>query len=112
MIDRVYYQHTYRGSAIPPESFDHYEQRAALYIQYITNNRVDEDAAPDGVKYAVCAIMDLMYQGDAKRGIASENNDGYSVSYRTGAYSNRELYRAAKRYIPADLLYRGVYHAD
>lgn len=112
MIDRVYYQYTYRGSVVPPESFDFYEQRAALYVHYITSNRIDEEAVPDGVKYAVCAIMDLMYQGDTKKGIASENNDGYSVSYRTGAYSNRELYRTAKLYIPSDLLYRGVYHAD
>lgn len=73
---------------------------------------------PEEVSLATCAIADVMYQDgmrkdDAGREIASENNDGYSVSFvtsqskTTGTVEHR-CKKAAYPYLAhTGLLYRG-----
>lgn len=104
--DYQFYDLEYKGDAISSEAlFDNLEVKAEAYINRITFGRV---TVPDtNVKLAVCAVCDTLQAHSGHEGIASENNDGYSVNYETGAIQSA-IYNAAALFLPADLLYRGL----
>ena len=93
--------------------------KASIFVKFITFSRVDEmTEIPEEVSLATCAVADVMYQDgmrkdDAGREIASENNDGYSVSFVTSQSKTTGTveYRCKKAAYPylahTGLLYRG-----
>lgn len=63
---------------------------------------------PDAVKYAVCEIADIYAAEERHSGIASENNDGYSVTYDRSRSVDTQVYDIAAVYLAkTGLLYRG-----
>lgn len=62
------------------------------------------------VREACCAVTDMLLQKEQRDGIASETNDGISVTYTTeGSTDEERLYQAAVLYLcNTGLLYRGV----
>ncbi len=98
---------TYRGNQIPKEEAQVYVDRAFLYLKNITLGRVEAEKDTEDVITAISAVAEVFYtfslQGNAK----SENNDGYSVTYKDSSVS-KEAYRVATTLLPPHLLYRGM----
>lgn len=99
--DYSFYKTEYGGSAIVEVSFLLYGNRATAYLKSIMSEV--PDPATDDMKMAMCAVADEMSRDDAEHGgIQSENNDGYSVSYKgDGRSSGRRLYDAAVLFLGA-----------
>ena len=111
--DFAFYKNEFKGIQIEDEAvFDSAEVKAEAFINTLTYGRISEDSIPRGVQMAACAVAEIMDGGEAQlRGISSENNDGYSVSYAAGteeAATYRRAYDTARFYLPSELLYAGV----
>ncbi len=104
-IDFDWYKEVYQGREVEKEGFYNLALKATKYIDKITFGRVDE--ADENVKYAVCAVMEEMHKDLLRYGISAESNDGYSISY-TKNNGGENLYKAAKLFLPPELLYKGV----
>ena len=108
--DFTYYWDSYRGRRIQSEEiFDSLAVRACAYVNTITFGRAEAEADTAGVKNAVCAVCDVLQLYDGREGISSENNDGYSVTYKTSSRQVQDrLYEAASLHLSSALLYRGL----
>lgn len=114
------------GETIPEAAFPVAESKAEAHISYFTYVNGDIFAKPDidRVKLAVCAAAEVIYynnlaasgQGVAK-GVKSESNDGYSVTYVAEAQDGqtaeealrKKIYEAVKLYLlPTGWLRRKV----
>ena len=105
-VDYGYYKYRFGGMAISfPEAFIGASLKAEAYINKITFGRITE--VTDDIKNAVCAVCEVYAAYDGREGIAGENNDGYSVTYKDDR--ERQLYEAARTFLPSELLYRGLY---
>ena len=110
--DRDFYENTFHGEIIPEKAFPSMVLKASIFVKFLTFSRVDD------MTEIPCAVADVMYQDrmrkdDAGREIASESNDGYSVSFvtsqskTTGTVEHR-CKKAAYPYLAhTGLLYRG-----
>lgn len=92
---------------IPAAEFERWERCASGELSRITGGK--SNASNDEcIKICVCEMAELLYQEMLQGGIASENNDGYSVTYKNGD-SKAKLISIAKRHLSGtDYLYRGV----
>ena len=111
MIESVgfdYYQNVFLGSEITSrKDFDRLQRRAAAYIERITFGRIE--TMTESVKCAVCNVCEVLKRRSARSGIKSEQNDGYSVTYKDSFQSESDnLYLAASVFVPSELLYRGI----
>lgn len=114
------------GETIPEAAFPVAEAKAEAHISYFTCISGDIFAKPDvdRVKLAVCAAAEVIYynslassgQGAAK-GVKSESNDGYSVTYVAEALDGqtaeealrKKVYEAVRLYLlPTGWLRRKV----
>ena len=123
--DYAFYSGTWHGT-MPEADFDKWADRASLEIDRVTFDRAAD--APDSMskrlQLCCCALADQLEAGaalDAKTqagAVASENVDGYSVSWRDGG-TPAEM-RADRRSIlsgicsdyltyPENLMYTGVW---
>lgn len=111
-----FYETEYNGVRDLAE-FNRLAPFASAYIGEITCGRVpdnpddlDNEDTAMRVKLAFCSVLDLYGDQEPSNGIASETNDGISVSYVTDAgYRRQALYNAAAIYLGiTGLLYRGV----
>ena len=117
--DRKFYENSFHGEIIPENAFPGVILKASIFVKFLTFSRVDElPEIPEEVKLATCAVAEMMYQDmqakdGAGREIASENNDGYSVSFVTSQSDNVGTieHRCKKTAYPylahTGLLYRG-----
>lgn len=107
LADYSYYTREYRGTQIETEAeFSALQIRAEAYINKITFGRADDS---NGVKNAVCAVCEVYAKYAAREGISSEDNDGYRITYASSSrFADNQLYRAARLYLPDEMLYRGV----
>jgi hypothetical protein len=92
-IDLAYYQDTYKGAAIPADSFYRYAERASAAVEFQTFGRssviiaADTDAATiDKIQMATCAAAEALYNADqqasgASGTVASERVGDHSVNY-------------------------------
>lgn len=90
-----------------------YLRKASSFLDSLFVQRKPQEPYPEEVKNACCEIADCYYISEQKSGIASENNDGYSVTYDTKASSinmtQQKAYAIALRYLAGTgLLYRGI----
>ena len=111
LCDISFYSYTYGEAAkIPEEQFALWEKRAEAELLVLTSGRLLKTEITDNIKLCICEICEAMYINEGRRGIAAENNDGYSVTYdKEVATAGREILEIAKRYLSdTDLLYRGV----
>ncbi len=78
------------GDPIPEDEFAFYDKKAAALLSLFTFGR-SEDSDDEAVKYARAEIAGYIFENGGRRGIASESNDGLSVSYEgdcdAGAYA-------------------------
>lgn len=111
--DFEYYATKFYGTAIDEDAFPALAGRASAYVDYVTMNRarnVTGDAMT-AVKNAVCALCEVMQDGErlnsvafnAERLVASESVGDWSKSYGTKAVSaaDMQLLEARKREIAA-----------
>lgn len=108
------------GGTLGEAAFDLQEFRARQYIDAMTHGRIrGETTVRDAVKYATFALIGAMADSDHNHGreVASESNDGVSVSYATsGAAGTQARYAQIVRdYLACEvdangtaLLYAGV----
>ena len=113
-----YYKNQFFGGKLEAEDFYRYAKRACAEIDHVTFGRckkMSEQEIPDEVRDAVCAIVDLLYRFESARGaeIASESNDGVSVSYRDISDKRKqeqEIRQTLRTFLaPTGLMFRGVY---
>ncbi len=92
---------------VPAAEFERWERCASGELARITCGK--SNASKDEcIKACVCEMAELLYQDMLRGEIVSENNDGYSVTYKNGD-SKTELIAIAKRHLSGtDYLYRGV----
>lgn len=116
--DYEFYSDSYKGELSESE-FQKTVIKAVAHVRKITFGRADSYVDGDEVKYATCAVCDVIADDNRKRiahkgmDIASENTDGYSVSYVSERNSgesieellNRKIYAAAEIFLsPTGLL--------
>ena len=123
-----FYTTVFLGNAIAEDDFPMLALRASEIVDDVTRGRAqafyDKCATP--VSKAVCAVAEIMVRQQAAMAIgedgsarvASESNDGFSVSYEKGINPdskdgqeafNAQIHAAIATYLRATgLLYRGV----
>lgn len=110
--DFSYYKDTYCGEMAEGD-FKRLSRQASVYLDSVTFDRipsVTDEKIMEKVREACCAVTDMLLQKEQRDGIASETNDGISVTYTTeGSTDEERLYQAAVLYLcNTGLLYRGV----
>lgn len=113
--DFPYYLGVYRGK-MPEVDYGRLARRASAYLDTVTFHRIRYGYAEDErVKDACCAIADIYYLEEHGGGVASETNDGISVTYMAGVGRihrtlEQEIWEIAMTYLaPTGLLYQGVF---
>jgi len=109
-LDYSFYESEY-GGQVSSEKFKPLEIQASMTVKHYTFNRVS--TASDEVKYAVCELVDYLYQLKKTGGkeIASESVGSHSVNYVVDKSKSVESTKKEiiKRYLGhTGLLYRGV----
>ena len=98
---------TYTGNKIPAKEAQVYMDRAFLYLKNITLGRIEAVKGHEDIITTVSAVAEVFYafseQGNAK----TENNDGYSVTYKDSSVMC-EAYRVAAELLPPYLLCRNM----
>lgn len=109
-----YYIGEYKGS-LSEEEFNRFSRKASAYIDTITFNRASGAMSgifADRIKEACCGIVDVMMKNENGGGVASETNDGISVTYVSAGDEKKSpeqrLYAEALTYLgTTGLMYRG-----
>ena len=114
-VDYDFYCGVFHGK-MPREDFERLSVYVAAYLDEVTMSRTADTLTADveeRAKRAFCAVADAYLLNEQGGGIASETNDGVSVTYVAGISNSktegRRLYEAAALFLgPTGLLYRGV----
>lgn len=125
-VDYEFYITQYYGK-LEQDDFSRAVIKASAHVRKITFGRADEYTEDDSVKFATCAICDVIAAHEKRleihngMDVTSENTDGYIVAYaqeRSSGESleellNRKIYQAAEVYLlPTGLLNWGINDAD
>lgn len=107
-----FYQNTYLGDLITDgTTFARLALRASEMLDHYTMHRIDQSNVGNEVRLAVCAMAEVLFWEEKRkkkydgREIASESNDGYSVSFASASdeerasLTDKELYLAAYKYL-------------
>lgn len=113
-VDYSFYTEVFHGR-LSEREFVRQAVYASAYLDEVTMGRtvgtMDEELA-ERVRLAFCAVAEACARNEEMGDLASETNDGVSVSYRsTGGETgkNARLYAAAARFLGGTgLLYRGL----
>ena len=106
--DLIFYSENFGGNCkIPADEFPAWEVRAGKILSKMSGGKSDSEDI-DSVKMCICEIAELLYEENKRKGILSENNDGYSVKYENGDIKNRIGQVASLWLSGTDILYRGV----
>lgn len=107
-VDFIFYSESRGGNCkIPAELFPLWERYAERYLSHITGGKSCKNADDERVKMCICEIAEHLYNQSMREGIASENNDGYSVSYEKGDIKRQITEIASVWLSGTDILYRG-----
>lgn len=106
--DFEFYSNKYNpGTELTQADMNMYLLRASMYLDSLFL-RPPPDPIDDRIKYAACEIADLYLDNASSENIASENNDGYSVSIDKSVPVQTKAYAIACRCLAnTGLLYRG-----
>ena len=106
--DYEFYQNEYGGTKVPKTEFKSLSLKASALVDQITFHRAE---GTNEVKMAVCAAVDSLYIPGDDGNIASETNDGYSVTYK--ARTEQEIKTATvnviRTFLPKELTNRGCW---
>lgn len=109
--DYDYYLNEYSGNAVAEADFTRLSRQASAYLDSLTYGKIRGPWVDDSrVKDACCAIAEVMQKQEQGGEVASESNDGASVTYVTsGKSAEQEMYYFAVLYLSnTGLLYAGV----
>lgn len=107
------YTQIYGGSVIAAASWIRAYNQAEAMVSAMTFGRIRTEVLPEDVRelviLAVCAAAEGIFQAGVSANISSENNDGYSVTYRAPDTVQTETWKTVTSYLAdTGLLYRGV----
>lgn len=109
--DYDYYLNEYSGNAVAEADFVRLSRQASAYLDSLTCGKI-RGTWVDGshVKDACCALADILHAQEQGGEVASESNDGASVTYVTdNATPEQRMYNAAVMYLSSTgLLYAGA----
>ena len=112
-VNFEYYSNTYKGKVIE-EDFTPLRIKAEAVVDFYTFNRIKVDEVTDNIKFAVCELIDALKEkaGKNEENVLSEKVGSYAVTYASAEEQNRSFNRTQKaiilKYLPSELLYRGV----
>ena len=109
--DCDYYLNEYSGNAVAEADFARLSRQASAYLDSLTCGKIRGPWVDDSrVKDACCALADILHAQERGGEVASESNDGTSVTYVTsGKTAQNRMYDAAVMYLSGTgLLYAGV----
>lgn len=117
-----YDEYTNMGGSLTAAAYPRYEKKAAKIIDYYTCQRfADVNPLPEEVKYLMYELITKLVDTEDKGTVvASESNDGTSITYvqKDQNAIGSEYWVLIKTYL-ADIvidgvpvLYKGVYHAQ
>ena len=107
-VDFGFYKENYCGTVVPEDEFSHYELKASAKINYFINTELEKCDVTDEIKFAVCEVCDILYEGELHSGIEYERNDGYWVSYEENMTTEERIRSCVKTWLfSSGLLYRG-----
>lgn len=109
--DYDYYLNEYSGNAVAEADFTRLSRQASAYLDSLTYGKIRGPWVDDSrVKDACCAVAEVMQKQEQGGEVASESNDGTSVTYVTsGKSAEQEMYYFAVLYLSnTGLLYAGV----
>ena len=110
-VDYIYYSQTYQGK-VKEENFTPLAIKAQALVDYYTFHRIKN--ATEQVRFAVCELVDVINHKEVNdtKNIQSEKVGSYSVSYAStdeiNAQYNQDIKRILYKYLPPELLYRGM----
>ena len=112
MVKYNFYTDTYGGTDISEADWKRLSQKAEQRLRCCTFGRLPEEwsAEPWAARAdcAVCEIAEQISAAEKRNGKASENTDGYSVSYESSAGSDQQIQSIAQVYLgDTGLLYLG-----
>lgn len=117
--DYFYYIATYMGTDISEADFQALAVKASAYVDYITMGRAKNASgdAAEAVKNAVCALCEVIQDGeklnaissDATRQVSSETVGGWSRSFGTKSVSGTDLQFIESRKREAAAMYLAPY---
>jgi len=97
-----------RKAKLTQTEYPYYGQKATIYMDSIAPN-LAAATVTDKIKSCCCEIAEMLKVEESRNGIQSENNDGYSVSYRTDLPIAVNINSTMQFYLSGTgLLYRGV----
>ena len=134
----TYDQYTDLGGTLDESTFNELEYDASSFIDWMTFNRLQNDTTfPEAVTMCMYRLIQILQAkmaasatpqqdgsnvGVVNAGIASQSNDGVSISYNVMSAgevitkSDEEMYKCIRRYLQGaknelgrKLLYRGLY---
>lgn len=107
--DYTFYKNEFCGK-MSEEDYARLSRKASNYLDYVCFDRITE--VTEKVKNACCAVAETYLLNEQGGGIASESNDGISVTYVNGGTALSEeqrLYQTVQMYLAhTGLMYRGV----
>ena len=109
--DYDYYLNEYSGNAVAGADFVRLSRQASAYLDSLTCGKIRGSWVDDSrVKDACCVLADILHKQEQGGEVASESNDGASVTYVTsGKTAQNRMYNAAAMYLSGTgLLYAGV----
>lgn len=111
-VDYSFYTDTYGGNRILEDDWKRLSLKAEQRLDSFTFGRCsggwEGESWCSRAKCAVCEMTEILYADEKRDGKASENTDGYSVSYDTGESLGSTLYDVAQVYLGnTGLLYAG-----
>ena len=93
---------------VPEREFGFYREKAERLIDDLTFGRSRESELEE-VHYAETELIQFLYEGGGRRGVISENNDGYSVTYGEAADESSMARDIVKQWLGCTgLMYAGV----
>lgn len=112
-VDYEFYVQTFKGK-MDEADFERLNVKASAYLDRVTFGRINDSLPEDvqqKVRLALCEVADTFLLNEQGGGIASETNDGISVTYVSGSKALTDAQRlnsAVSLYLGGTgLLYRG-----
>lgn len=82
----------YGGQDLSETAFSRVERRARAYIPAYIKDRIDAaTSVPDSVCELMFQLINMSLDAEQNAAIASESNDGVSVSYNVSGYTTDKL---------------------
>ena len=108
MLYDEYLERTFASEPVPEREFGFYRDKAEKLIENLTFGR-SRDSELEEVACAETELIQFFFENGGARGIVSESNDGYSVTYADGGEETRAARDIVRQWLGnTGLMYAGV----